>query len=307
MRRYIDGHVHINPIHEVGWVDPLTGDKELGDGLIEDKNGVVGRFTPAFLHNGWFPVEQLIATMDENNVEKAVVMAHLSGDICETAYDAFSRYPNRLRTAISVVPDDEGVKRLEYWNEKGISILKCEMRSMNEFLGRVDIDEPRMLKLFKKAEELKMTVVIDPSPSTFPSYQPEGTERVLDACPDLQMVICHMGFPFKGMRNNSDIYKKWLKMTSLAARDNVHFDVTAIPDLFAEENFPWPSAMEFLNEFVSRYGVNKAIWGTDIPGTFRNATYTQMKVAFERCEFLTEDDKDKLFYRNADEVYFSKK
>lgn len=305
MRRYIDGHVHINPFHEVGWVDKLTGMTKLEYGIIADKNGNARRAAPSCMNNGIFTAEQLIATMDENGVEKAVVMAHLASDICETAFDALSKYPNRLRTAISVVPDENGIKELEYWNSKGISILKCEMRGMNEFLGKVDIDEPRMLNLFKKAEELKMTVVIDPSPSTFPSYQPEGIERVLDVCPDMKLVICHMGFPFKGMRKNPTIYKKWLKMTSLAARDNVHFDVTAIPDLFEEENFPWSSAMEFLNEFVSRYGSDKAIWGTDIPGTFRNATYKQMQVAFERCEFLTEDDKDKLFYRNANTVYFS--
>ena len=47
------------------------------------------------------------------------------------------------------------------------------------------------------------------------------------------------------------------------------------------------------------------IWGTDIPGTFRRATYSQMIEVFERCDFLDGQDKDKLFYENANQLYFN--
>lgn len=305
MRKIIDGHVHIVAAHENGWTDSLTGTITRRYGIITEKDGASRRTLPAHFADSSFPVESLIAVLDENQVEKAVVMAHLNCDICETAYDAIRKYPNRLRTAISVEIKEESLETIKRWNECGINILKFEMRSLNEFYGRMDVDNPVMLQLFEQAEKLGMIAVVDPSPSTFQSYQPDGLRRVLNQCPDLKMVICHMGFPYKGMRADKEIYNKWLDMTSLAKRDNVWFDVTAVPDLFSDENYPWASAMEFLNEFVSRYGTEKAIWGTDIPGTYKNATYPQMIRAFEQCSFLTEEGKNNLFYENANELYFA--
>lgn len=305
MRKRIDGHVHISPHHRDGWRDPLTGMVNHAHGILEDAQGHIRRKLPAYFADSSFPVESLIAVMDENGIEKAVVMAHLESEIGETAYDALCKFPDRLQTAVSVEANESGLEALKRWNDKGIHILKCEMRSLNEFYGKMDVDAPQMMALYKEAEKRNMILVVDPSPSTFPSYQPEGLAHVLDLCPNLKLVICHMGFPYKGMRNDATIYGKWKKMTDLAKRDNVWFDVTAIPDLFAEENFPWTSAMEFLNEFVSKYGADKVIWGTDIPGTFKNATYTQMIKAFEDCTFLTEENKDKLFYQNANELYFA--
>lgn len=305
MRKLIDGHVHLTPMHEDGWRDPLTGMISHRYGMITAKDGVSRRRMPAYFADSSFPVETLIAVLDENQVEKAVVMAHLDNDICETSFDAITKYPDRLRAAISVEIKEESLDALQYWRERGINILKFEMRGLNEFYGQLDVDDPMMLRLFKQAERLGMIAVIDPSPSTFSSYQPNGIRRILDQCPDLKLVVCHMGFPYRGMRQDAEIYDQWKNMTSLAKRDNVWFDVTAIPDLFSDENYPWTSAMEFLNEFVSRYGAEKVIWGTDIPGTFRNATYSQMIRAFEQCSFLTEADKDKLFYENADKLYFA--
>lgn len=63
--------------------------------------------------------------------------------------------------------------------------------------------------------------------------------------------------------------------------------------------------MSYFQELKEQTGIDRLIWGTDIPGTFQRATYRQMIRMFEQQEGLTEDEKDRLFYRNADQLYFA--
>ena len=162
-----------------------------------------------------------------------------------------------------------------------------------------------MMRLFGKAEELGMIVVIDPGPVAFPSYSPEQISTVLHTYPALKLVICHMGLPFYGLREHAGLYEKWRAMIGLGSCSRVWFDVTAMPDLFEEEGYPYSEALTYFKELLDICGPDRVIWGTDIPGTFRRATYSQMIEVFERCDFLDGQDKDKLFYENANQLYFN--
>ena len=305
MRRRIDGHVHIIQPHPVGWIDPLNHIEVLPNGRIRRPSGDVGQRVPAYCGDGAFPVETLIATMDENGVDKAVIMAHLDSEVCETAYDAIQKYPDRLAGAIAVVPDAAQAETIRFWHEKGIRVLKFELRSMNEMYPGFTLADDPVQPLLKTAEELGMVVAVDPGPTDFPCYRPDCLKMVAQRYPGIKLVICHLGYPLMGLRDRPEIYEKWLETIRLGRLDNVYFDVTAMPDLFLRENFPYPEGITFLKELYETCGAHKLIWGTDMPGTFRNATYTQMIQAFERADFLTESEKDALFYANANVMYFS--
>jgi len=279
----------------------------LENGKIRRPNGDVGQRVPSYFANGAFPVETLIATMDENHVDKAVVMAHLDSEICETACDAITKYPDRLAAAICVVPEPSQAQTLRHCCQKGIRILKFELRTMGEMYPGLTIADPQIDPILSAAEELRMIVAVDPGPTDFPCYRPDCLKRILQRHPNLRLVICHMGYPLMGLRSRPEVYRRWLDTISLGTFDQVYFDVTAVPDLFLKENFPYPEGMTFLKELYETCGPHKLIWGTDMPGTFRNATYTQMIQAFERVDFLSDGEKDLLFYANANEIYFSKR
>jgi len=305
MRRLIDGHAHIVTPHRLPWTDALTQATRLPYGRLRAPDGSVRSFLPPCFADSCFPVESLIAVMDQYQVEKAAVMAHLEGDVCETACDALQRYPDRLSTAISLEPKAESIEKLHYWFHKGIRILKFEMRGMYEMYPGLTVADPGILAMIGAAERLGMVVVIDPSPVSFPSYRPDCMRTVIEKHPNLRLVVCHMGLPYPGMKQNAEHYRKWREMIALCDNPNVYLDLAAIPDLFVEENFPYAGAMELLHEVYDRYGAGRFIWGSDIPGTFMTATYVQMVQAFERLPFLTEADKDKMFYKNADGLYFA--
>lgn len=304
MRKIIDGHVHISRWHPLPWTDPLTGNVRLERGMLIGGNGVPRRSLPSYFTDSCYPVDSLIATLDENGVEKAAIMAHLDSEICETALEAQSRYPDRLAAAVSFPPKAESAELLKQWNDKGIHLLKFEMRGMEETFPGTTVETPELAAIIDAADERGMTLTVDPSPAGFPCYRPDCMSRMIAKHPGLKVVICHLGLPYKGIEKNGEVFAKWKEMVLLAKHPNVFLDVTAIPDLYVEENYPYPSAMELFRFVFEEVGPKKFIWGTDIPGSFRNATYYQMIQAFERLDFLTEQDKDDLFYNNANYVYF---
>lgn len=299
----IDGHVHILPMHEPDIPDPLTNNQYASYGMLYSASGKRRRLPP-YVKASHVELETLLEVMDEYGVEKAVLMARLESGVPEAAVEAILRYPRRIAAAVSVKIEDKSTEELEKWYQKGIRLVKFEMRSLNEMYQDMRLIHPVLLKIIGQAETLGMIVVVDPGPVSFPSYHPEDVSVVLEKHPKLKLVICHMGLPFPGMRKQPEFYKKWKQMTELAGNERVWLDVTAIPDLFGEEDFPYPEGMSYFQELVEAHGTERMIWGSDMPGTFRNATYPQMIKAFERCSFLTERDKDRLFYANADELYF---
>lgn len=306
MRKRIDGHAHIIQLCPVGWTDPLIGVETLAYGRIRRRDGVEKQRLPAFLgHAASFPVEMLVAVLDEHQVEKAVVMAHLESGICETACDAITKYPDRLAAAVCVPPQEDQIPLIRRCNEKGIRILKFEQRRMAELYPGLTLADPAVDALLEEAERLGMVVAVDTGPSDSPGYRPDCLKLMLERHPALQLVICHMGCPQMELRNRPTAYRLWKETVFLGKSDRVWFDVTAMPDLFSENGFPYPEGMTYLKELYAVCGADRLIWGTDMPGTFRNATYTQMIQAFEQVDFLTEREKDKLFYENANRLYFS--
>lgn len=304
MRRIIDGHVHLAGKHEPDWVDPLTGYRHGAYGMLHTPLGSRRRMPP-FMADSAFSAETLLEVMDEYGVEKSVLMARLESGTGELAVHAVKLCPERIAAAVSVEIRMDSVQALSGWYQKGIRVLKFEMRGLNEFYGSVNVDCEEILSLCREAERLGMVVVFDPGPIHFPCSQPQGLKRILDMCRDLKVVICHMGLPQPGLRQQPELYRKWKSVVELADCGHVWFDVTAIPDLFDQEGFPYQEGMSYFQELKEQAGIDRLIWGTDIPGTFQRATYRQMIRMFEQQEGLTEDEKDRLFYRNADQLYFA--
>lgn len=302
-RKKIDGHVHLIPRREPGWTDPVTNYRHDAFGMLRTPLGDRRRLPP-YMADSAFTAEALMEVMGEYGVEKAVLMARLESGVPEAALEAIRQYPGRFAAAVCVPIAEGSEVELQAWNSRGIRLVKFEMRGLNELYGHLQICDPVMLRLFARAEALGMTAVIDPGPVAFPSYSPGQIARVLDTFRSLRLVICHMGLPFYGLRGQQELYEKWKQMVALGACRRVWFDVTAVPDLFEAEDYPYGEGMTYFKELLEVCGPDRVIWGTDIPGTFRHATYRQMIRAFENCGFLSEGDKDKLFYENADRLYF---
>ena len=160
--------------------------------------------------------------------------------------------------------------------------------------------EGRMLALFARAGELGLTVTIDPAPTDYGIYDPEGLGDAMEACPRTRFVLCHLAYPRPMV--SPEGREKWERMAALAGLPNCWLDVSAMPDFFGEEGWPYPTALELLSRVRDAVGIRKLLWGSDIPGTLCSAAYPQMIGMFRRGD-LTPAELEALFCRNAPEAY----
>ena len=163
----------------------------------------------------------------------------------------------------SVDPNDAGcVEQLEHYvNDLGLRGLKCSPIYQNW-----DPQDPRYLPLFKKAEALDIpinvhqgTSFVRPGPLKFAN--PILLEDIAIACPDLRLVISHMGHPWEDecvvlIRKHPNLYAN---ISALHYRPLRHYQA-------------FMSALE--------YGVeHKLIFGSDFPSaTPEQVMAGQMKI-----------------------------
>lgn len=284
MKHMIDVHVHIDQINIIPG----------------------GKFD--FLH----PPEALIVTdevvrqMDGEDVCKAVIMQHPNQPLNEAVSQAVRAHPQRFRGAMVIdLKDEKCLQEIEENFAKGLTVIKLEMFGTALMYPGIKLDSPLLQKVYAKAQELGIVITVDPHKPGMEGYQPQELNRVVKQYPGLQFVICHLGFPTADLMQDEKHKAQWEEMASLVQYDNVCFDVSAMPAMFRMvEDYPFPSAARLLKETIATYGADKVMWGSDILGELREATYRQLMDMFTESGLLTEEEKIAFFYDNANRVYF---
>ena len=305
----IDAHVHLMPGYLQGTTDERFGVTMGSYGCKILPNGFPAAFLPNYMERSEFSIEALLHVMNEYGVRRAVIMQSLCFKINEDVAQAVAAYPDRLRGAMVIEPKDESVlEEIRYWHGRGLSVIKFEMSMPFGFTHpnaypELDFASPLMHKVYDLAGELGITLTIDTSPIGTKGYQVEALSEAARMHPGTKFVICHLGFPQIGLRNDAAAYARWQQMTALAANENVWFDIAAMPSVFRDEMYPYGEAAGFLREFIDNYGA-KAIWGSDIPGTYVDATYREMVCMYTHSSLFSSQELKQIFCLNAEKVYF---
>ena len=283
-RRVIDAHVHL-------------------DRFAERPGPGFDFFSPPRVE---IITDEIVALMDANGVEKAVIMQHPNGALNDEASQAIADYPGRFRGAMILRYGDEScLSEMETNVRRGLTAIKLEMFGTTMYYPDFRLDSDLLLKVYAKAQELGVVITIDPFRIGLPSYQPDALEKVIPAFPDLKFVICHLGFPLANSHTEPGNDTMWRRMLHLAHFDNVWFDVTAMPDMFAGiETYPYPSAVALVRDFITTYGADKPMFGSDLPEELNRDGYDRLIGMFAGSDAFTEDEKSKLLHDNANRVYF---
>ncbi|MDD3251703.1 MAG: amidohydrolase family protein [Lachnospiraceae bacterium] len=309
MRKRIDGHAHIKPCSLLDKWDEKFGITLKKFGKWETLDGEFARFAmPEYMETSSFSANALIQVLDRNAVERVMVMQSVCLSCNEDMALAVREYPGRIRAAMIVVPEDEScLDEIQYWAGRGLTGIKFEMNpryGLPYLKPDFRFNSPLAHKICAKAAECGLTIIIDPSRVGSAGYQVEALEELFKDHRDVKFVVCHAGFPLYGIKENPDQYRRWRQMIRLGGGENVWFDLAAIPDLFCEEGYPFCSSFELLKELKDVAGAGSIIWGTDVPGTYSNATYRQMIDMYENSQLFDDRELDDIFYNNASKVYF---
>lgn len=282
MRRVIDAHVHV--------------DKFVFEGEIDFSK------PPTFV----VVPHELVQHMDEESVEKAVIMQHPESAINDVVIDTIRANPGRFRGAMIIpMEGDDCIPQLEENHRRGLTVIKLDMYGALRLYPGIQLDSEVMQQVYTRAEELGIVVAIDPWKINETGYQAEALERMIQKHPGLKFVICHLGYCQAELLKDPVYHARWQEMASLARYGNVCFDVSAMPDMFdAVEKHPYAAAASLVKEFITNYGAEKALWGSDILGELGMGTYRELIDIFEASGLFSEDEKDLLFFGNAHRVYF---
>ena len=303
----IDAHVHIVPRELLGSHDERFDVTVLPFGVKSAPFGSI-QFMPPCFEDSSFSAEALIATLDSAGVSRAIIMQSLCNASNEAVARAVAAHPGRLAGAMVIEPSGEScLDDIRRWHGRGLTVMKFETSAGLGYTHPnaypdLRFDSPLFCRVFELAQSLGISVTIDPSRIGSQCYRPDILRKMALAFPALRFIICHLGFPYAGLRADAEKYALWRDMLRLAMLPNVWFDVAAMPDLFAEKGYPFSDATGFLREFLELFP-GKAIWGSDIPGTLCSATYPQMADMFSCSGLFSETELESLFAGAARAAY----
>ena len=163
-----------------------------------------------------------------------------------------------------------------------------------------DLDSGRMMKIYEMIDQCNAVVALDIGDRTMASYQPENLSRVAKAFPNMKMVLCHLLAPARG-----DEQRLWSDL-ELLNQDNVWFDISSVPKIYAPDTYPYPDVNTLLRQAASRLGVKKLLWGTDAPFAATQDSYGHLTDYLTHGGW-TQEELDAIYYDNAAYVYFRQK
>lgn len=301
MRKRIDAHVHI--MERVAGFASRGELYAIGGGRARWSNGDEIQLFPPDRADRNFTAEILMGVLDDFGVEKAVVLqGSFYGFQNDYIADSVRKYPDRLKAAAAFDPycvrAEEIFKRLS--GEMGFRIFKFETSpgaGLMSYHSGFPLDGEPLAPYIGKIAEMGAVLVLDLGSPGDVSWQPQAVAKIARKYPELKIVVCHLLAPKLGDRKALEY---GLNVLSLP---NVWFDLAAVESNVKPEKFPYPTGREYIALAKEIVGAEKLIWGTDTPSTMTRDTYPHLISYIEDSGIFSDPELDRVFYRNAKEVY----
>lgn len=299
--KIIDAHAHI-----AQYICGSTSRGELraaGGGKARYATGESFLMFPPELGDTGVSPEALLKVMDENGVEKAVLLqGNFLGFQNEYTYQAVLKYPARFVGAASYNPFCRNAERVKerLFEECKFKAVKFELSDGSGLMAdrTFPLDGEVMDGCFKHAEKYALTVVLDIGRPRSPCWQVDAMSRAVKKYADVTFVICHLLAPQRG---DGELLKRAL---SLLVADNVYFDISSLAANQKPEAYPYPSAVEHLKTAKSTVGADRLMFGSDMPCNLARDSYAHLKDYVLQSGVFGGDELKAVFYGTANKIYF---
>jgi predicted TIM-barrel fold metal-dependent hydrolase len=256
--------------------------------------GVVRQLLPPSFDPTASPPEVLLGYLDDAEVDRAfLVQHHMYGDQNATVLECLRTWPDRFvgYAYLGRMDQPDAADQLERLIESGMLGLKVEVASTRRLRPDFQFDGEREWKIWERLNQLKRPLALDLIAS--PPEDVTALRKVVEACPNVQVVNCHVGGPRVA---------GWQERALLTKHPNGWVDLAALPGMVERgEEYPYPKAQEFLRWTVETFGADRIMWGTDYPPVLRNATYRQLlDWVRNHCSFLTDAQRAAILGGNAE-------
>lgn len=299
--KIIDGHAHV---FETLKGFAARGElRAIGKGLARWSNGDVDAMIPEGYGDREFTGESLIRLMDENQIERAVLLqGSYYGFQNEYTAEVVSQYPDRFVGAATFDPFCKRAEELyqRLFGELGFRILKFETSTGGGLMG-YHKDYPLDIGLepwIGKTASAGHTLVLDIGSPGMSSFQPEAVRNIAQKYPEMKIVICHL---LACHKQDEETLKQALEILTLP---NVWFDLAAVPFNLMPERGPFKTSQRYVGIAKEIVGYNKLIWGTDAPSVLCHESYQDLLNYVFEIPGIKEEELSAILYQNARDVYF---
>lgn len=301
--KVIDAHVHL--IQCVAGMGSGGELRSCGGGKARYANGQVIQLIPEELGGDQVTPETVLKIMDENDVEKAVLLqGNYYGFQNQYSYDAMQKYPDRFLAAASYDPfcrDCDGIRKYLF-EELKIPVVKFEVSTTSGLMCNhvFRLDGAFMEDAYSYAEEHGQVFVIDIGKCCSESWQVLALRRAIQRHPQLKFVVCHLLACAQGQE---EYLREGLEQLALP---NVWFDLAAVTHNCRPDAFPYPRTMEFLKIAKNIVGADRLMFATDLPSALKRDTYRHYIEMFTETDVFTAREKEQILHDTAELVYFTR-
>ena len=272
----IDAHAHL-------WKKQagMVGGKPVYDigGGKSDFGGEIKQMMPAYMTDGKNNVERIIANMDYAQVSGAVItQEYIDGNQDAYLLEAKAKYPDIIK--ICALYEEKEMGDISGFD--GIKICAGRLADRNLL---------NHLYPFELADKYGKFISIDLADG---DEQCEMMEEIISKFPNLKIAIGHFAMVTR---------EGWLEQIKLAKHENVFIESGGITWLFNYEFYPYPSAVDAINEAADLVGFEKLMWGSDYPRTMTAITYKMSYDFIEKTDKISEENKQLLLGENARNFY----
>ena len=300
--KIVDAHAHV-----VQCIAGFTSRGELraaGGGNAVYADGSTFKMIPDGMGEASVSGEDLLKVMNENNVEKAVLLqGQFFGFQNEYTAQVVRKYPDRFVGAGAYDPycvNAEAVKK-HLFKQLGFKIVKFELSNGSGLMAYhqpIDINGEIMRKEYAYACDDGLTVTVDIGRPRNCCWQPEALAQAAKDFPQLKFVVCHLLAP---QINDNELLKQTLGKLALP---NVWFDLAALAANQKPETYPYPTAVKHLQTAKEVVGTDRLMFGSDMPSTLCRDTYAHLTNYITESGVFTESELEKVMYSTANALYF---
>ncbi len=217
-----------------------------------------------------FPPELIVKLMEEANIDKSIVFSIClpSRESNELTYRAISKFPNKLIGFAHVLPQEGDIAVIEL--RRAIKEFKFKGLKLHagEFAKEYGFTLKLLEPILEECVKLKIPVLIDP----IGQYEP--VVEIVEAFPELKLIIAHMG-----SHNNEVIVNKFIGLAR--RKENVYLDTS------------WSDVYWKIRDAVKYAGADKLIFGSD--GPLNHPLVELMKIKILK---LPKEEEEKILYKN---------
>lgn len=299
--KIIDAHAHV-----AQYIAGFTSRGELraaGAGKARYSTGEEFQMFPPELGDTGVGPEALIKVMDENGVDKAVLLqGNFLGFQNEYTYEAVKKYPERFAGAATYDPFCGNVDRIRkrLFDDLGFKCVKFELSNGSGLMANrlVYLDGAVINGCFAHAREKNLTVVLDIGRPNNPCWQVDALANAIAKYPQVTFVICHLLAPQRG---DAELLKQSLQKLVMK---NVYFDLASLPNNQKPEAYPYPTAVRHLESAKAIVGADRLMFGTDMPCTLARDSYAHMVNYITESGVFNKSETEDVFYNTAQRIYF---